>query len=157
MTQCSVISPVLVFKPLKGSAAFVVEFFLISSVVHLHILIECLRIPQVKHFWVLASYPSGVPHQGPGEPVCWRGYSVSPVLRAMLVESTCSGAASWTLCCSCVACHISPDVYHLYAVHIFMRETQSSDDSRLFSFLRHYQDFSYFQNEFCWIKRLVID
>lgn len=50
VTQCSVISPVLELKPLKGSAAFVVEFFLIFLVVHLHILIKCLRIPKVKHF-----------------------------------------------------------------------------------------------------------
>lgn len=50
VTQCSVISPVLVVKFLKGSTAFVIEFFLISLVVHLHILIECFGIPQVKHF-----------------------------------------------------------------------------------------------------------
>lgn len=44
VTWCSVISPVLVFQPLKGSVAVVIEFFLIPLVVHLHILIECFRI-----------------------------------------------------------------------------------------------------------------
>lgn len=50
VTQCSVISPVLMFKPLKGSAAFVIEFLLISLVGHLHILIACFNIRWVKHF-----------------------------------------------------------------------------------------------------------
>lgn len=47
VTWCSVISPVLVAKHLKGNAAFVNEFFLISLVVHLHISVEYFSI----HRW----------------------------------------------------------------------------------------------------------